>query len=763
MFTSSSNLAGRRAAFVALMALFSPAFLTAQEAVTPAAESSAKQPVLRLDPYSVVSKKDYGYRATNSTTATGSGEPIINTPLSISILTEDFLKDKNLTELRDAMRYVTGSSSDYQQIFGRGFTSVLKNDGSEVNGGGSGDFMSYNAERIEVIKGPVSVLQGRASAGGVINIISRRPKFYNSTDVALGYGSFDRTYGQFRSTGPLIDKKLAYLVSYTKLDRDGWVKHNEVHDDAIQVALEYRPTSRLTFNVNYEEVARDTYPEQHLTFTNPAFLAANNEAISLYDSKGLPRPANYPQIGETTVAWLTRTPEYGPNAPTEVVNVNELMYPDGYRANIQGSQAYENRKRDAGFIEAKFQINDWLDWRSFYYNYRETTDYARQSTFRPIAILNGLGISDPPQMGKSLTTRWDTMHELVGRFSTFGLNHRTLAGFEYREIRERSLTLNGTRVIYDPRSGLDQKLVTNVLSANPNGFDYSKPRTVGKETSYYFVDQMNAFKEKLHIFVGGRQTASEQGALKKSKFTPQYGVVVRVPKFEGVSLFASKGKSFRPNWTADGTGKLVEPTLEENTEFGVKVDLLDSKISGSASVYDIKQTNVPLRDFAREAATGITPLYNVAGAARSQGAEFDLIFTPVRNYQMVFGYSRIWQAETLNAQDVRQIGVRLNGAPEWTVTFWNKYTFLDGAFKGLYAGFGARWVGAVHVHPSWSAPVYTDGIFTADILIGYPVTVGHLKTDVSLRVDNLTDKFFYDQSFRPATGRTFYLSTRFQF
>lgn len=72
-------------------------------------------------------------------------------------------------------------------------------------------------------------------------------------------------------------------------------------------------------------------------------------------------------------------------------------------------------------------------------------------------------------------------------------------------------------------------------------------------------------------------------------------------------------------------------------------------------------------------------------------------------------------------------------------------------------------MGATHVHPSWSAPVFTDGIATGDILVGYPLTFGKVKADVSLRVDNITDKFFYDQGFRPAAGRTYYLSTRLQF
>jgi iron complex outermembrane receptor protein len=207
----------------------------------------------------------------------------------------------------------------------------------------------------------------------------------------------------------------------------------------------------------------------------------------------------------------------------------------------------------------------------------------------------------------------------------------------------------------------------------------------------------------------------------------------------------------------------VEPTLENNTEFGIKIDMFDSKISGSASVYNIEQKNVALRDFATEAATGITPIYNVAGKAKSAGSEFDLIYTPIRNYQIVLGYSRIWEARTLVAQDVRQQNIRLNGAPDYTATLWNKYTFVSGSLKGAYLGFGGRHVGSVHVHPSWAAPVYANNVRTYDLLVGYPVNFGKVSADISLRVDNLTDKFFFDQSFRPATGRTFYLSNRLKF
>jgi catecholate siderophore receptor len=121
-----------------------------------------------LDPFSVISARDYGYRATNSSTATGSGEAVRDTPMSISILTKELLDDKALTEVRDALRDVTGmsaSSKEEGDIYSRGFDSVVKVDGAEEAGAA---LTTYNAERIEVVKGAVSVLQGRASAGGVV-------------------------------------------------------------------------------------------------------------------------------------------------------------------------------------------------------------------------------------------------------------------------------------------------------------------------------------------------------------------------------------------------------------------------------------------------------------------------------------------------------------------------------------------------------------------------------------------------------------------
>ena len=756
--------AGYRTVLGSIVAMIC-ASLLAQNAPTTKATTptTADDETIRLDTFSVASKKDYGYRATNSITATGSGEAIINTPLSISVITKDFLDDKGITEMREAVRYVPSISSvtkEESEVYSRGFTAVLKMDGAEDGRA----FTNYNAERIEVIKGPVSVLQGRASAGGVVNVYSRRPKFNEASEISASAGSFDYKIGRIMTTGPLVDRKVAYLFGYTKLEKRGWVERNYRNDDALQFAVELRPTEKLTINLDYQWMNRDELPQQHLTFTSPQFLAKELEGQRLYDVRGLARPADYPQYGELVATWMTRTPGVGPNAPTEVVNINELMYQTGYRANGQGPQAYRKMFTKKGFAEAKLQLASWLDWRSFYYQSFGELDQLVLGTFRPAG---GLTIRGAGARTLTPEQRYDTSNEMVARVTALGTSHRILVGFQYRDIRNKNLSLNGATITWNPRMDPVRQLANEVAAANLNGF-VDKLYDKGNEKSYYFVDQIAALNERVHAFIGGRhsdvaQSSAGGATLSSGRFTPQLGAVVKIPGVEGLSAYASYGESYRPNFIVDTYGKIVDPTVEKNKEVGLKFDMFDGKFSGTASVYKLEQTNVPARDFAQEAATGRSPIYNVSGLARSSGAEFEAIFSPVRNYQLVLGYARTWEALTVSAQDTRQNGTRLQNAPEFQFTFWNKYVFTTGPLKDIYVGAGSRYVGNNHLHPSWSAPIYGKTPWDTNLLLGYTFKVGKLNTDVSLRVENALDKFYFDETFRPNEPRRYYLNTRFKF
>lgn len=723
--------------------------------------------IVQLDPFSVTSDRDYGYRATNSSTATGSGEPVRNTPMSISILTRELLEDKGLTEVRDALRDVTGMSAASKEegdIYSRGFDSVVKMDGAEEAGAA---LTTHNAERIEVVKGAVSVLQGRASAGGVVNVISRKPRFTPSTSLLATYGSFDYKLGRLTATGPLPigdRQKAAYLVGYSRLDKGGWVDYTWRKEDSLQLGVEVRPWSRLALNFDYQYFERRENPQQHLTFTHPAFLAAELEAQALYDARGVARPATYPRLNETTVAWLTRTPGYGVNEPTEIVNVNELMYPSGFRANAQGPEAWRYNLSRRGSIEARLKLLPGLDWRSVYYESDGEVSSIIVSTFRPVG---GLVLRERAVHNRALRKRADTAHEAVARFTLLGTRNRLLAGFQYRSYDTSNQNLNGPILTYNPRRDPPRLIASEIRTANPNGF----PAAVlapSFERSYYLSDQLSAFGERLHMFLGGRystrsQRTSRPNPIVSSGFTPQIGAVVRIPQVDGLSVYASYGQSWRPNFELDGLGNIIDPTEEENREAGIKLDMLEGRISGAVSIYKLDQKNVRMRDHAREADLGVTPLYMFAGASRSSGAEFDLILTPVRNYQAVLGFSRIWESRILQTDDARMIGIRRNNAPTKQFSLWNKYTFVRGPLKNTYAGLGLRWTGEIRLHASWSVPLYSRDVWDGNLLLGHRFRVGKIDADVSARVDNLFDKFYFEQTFRPMEPRRAYVTASCKF
>jgi outer membrane receptor for ferric coprogen and ferric-rhodotorulic acid len=747
----------QRSLALAAIALL-PLAASAQVAPAPTESTPPKEQVLQLSPFTVESERDYGYRSTMSTSASGSGLAIKDTPLSISIINSEFLADKNLTDVREALRYVPGvvasTTKEEREIYSRGFAPIVKQDGAEL----SGAVLSSNfVDRIEVVKGPVSVLQGVASAGGVVNMISRRPKWNYQTTLELGVGDYGYRKGFLSASGPLLGDKLAYIAEASRIEAaDGWADYTDKVDMDYHLGLEIKPVRRVSLLVDFQQTNRHEVPYQHLTFSNPDFVAAELEAERLYDANNLPRPASAVQIGEQVSTWLARK-GYPANTPTETVNVNELVYANGYQANIQGPDALRDLDSYRFYAEANFEINESLYFRSLYADSETNIHFIVLSTFRPAG---GWTIPVGAQEQRSITKAETFDNQLVGKFDLLGTKNRVLVGYQHTEQESGNKTITGPVKLFNTRTGPVRHILAEILSTNPGGV----PPVVlsgGKVDSFYALEQLQAWDGRLTGLFGARYSKSKQGTLTSAKTTPQIGAVVGITK--SISAFAGYGESFRPNFVVDGYGNIVDPTEESNFEYGLKFETPDGKFSGTVSVYDIEQKNVALRDFALEAATGVSPLYNVSGLAVSKGAEVEFIYAPMRNYQIVASYANNWEAKTVVAQDVRQQGVRLLGAPEDQFSFWNKYTFIDGKLKGLYLGAGVQFTGKMHIHPSWSSMIYNPEVWVFDATIGYQFKINKVTSDVILRVNNITDEFAYDATFRPSLPRNFQLLTRFKF
>lgn len=157
-------------------------------AASPAAAPAADEGVTVLSPYTVTDEKDNGYLRTNSVTATRINMPIQNVPMSISVMSKDFIDDANIRSITDVLRYSSSGAGDNSfamkrpansatpqgnfTLRGFGVNSLLRNGISRYIG-----YNVNNVDRIEVVKGPASVFFGAGYPGGVINYITKQPVF----------------------------------------------------------------------------------------------------------------------------------------------------------------------------------------------------------------------------------------------------------------------------------------------------------------------------------------------------------------------------------------------------------------------------------------------------------------------------------------------------------------------------------------------------------------------------------------------------------
>lgn len=717
---------------------------------------------VRLSPFEVKSDRDYGYRATNSGSVTGNGTPIKDTPFSVSVITSEFIEDKGSGDLRDIVRYVSNMSSttkDEQEIYARGFLSNIKVDGGLEN---RGAFSLDTADRIEITKGPASILQGEASAGGVVNVISKKPKFQFGHRIVAGYGSWEAQKLSLESTGPIVKDRLAYIAQFNKYDSDGWVRHTFKDEKTFLAGLTWRILPTLELTASAQGTNRRIGNAAHLTTSHPAFFAADLEAIELYDNRGLARPAKYPKFNETVRAWLNRTAGFGASEPAEQIVISDTMYPEGFRSNPQGPQQYRELDSQRQNAEANWIISDWLSMRGTYYASRTKKENADFDTFRQVG---GLRINTSAAQVFERQKRSFYELDFSAKFGLLGTKHSVLFGHQYRDNSGASNNRRSATINYNPRTSAEPNIVDLIQANNPGPINYPNiDASFANSRATYLVDVVSAFDDRLHVMAGARHTHRFQGTIHEWKITPQYGAVYELPGVRGLSVYASYSESFTPNLQRDGFGNVIAPRIEANRETGLKLDLLDGKISGTASVFHLEQKNVNLRDFAAEAATGVTPQYIFAGKAQSEGAEADVVLTPYRNYQVVLGWSRLWEARTVAADDAKQVGVRLDGAPEDTFSVWNKYTFTSGALKGAYVGLGLKHTGRIHVHPSWSVTIYSEPYWFADVLVGYRWIISRQVTaDASLKIDNALDEQYLDGTFRTSVPVNGMVNLQFRF
>ncbi|NVZ22399.1 TonB-dependent siderophore receptor [Pseudomonas costantinii] len=599
-----------------------------------------------------------GLVATRSATGTKTDTPILEIPQTVNVVTAKQIETQGARNLTQALRYTpglnTGGFTDRNaiadEITSRGFAPTqLYLDGAYLpyagSLGGAPQIDPYTLERIEVLKGPASVLFGQNQPGGLINMVSKRPTTEQRTQVKIGAGSYNRLNGAIDTSGPIDDQKeFSYRVIAVGKKGNQQVDHTHSERMLLAPSLTWAPNDDTSLTV-LAQIQRDN---------------------GLEDYQALPR------IGSL---------ERGPNGQRIDRNF------------FSGDSNWNDYKRDQFVLGYDFTHNftENLKYRSTA-RYTDVRDDYKGFYLRSFVTTGG--VVDQTQANRvkldwrQHNSAYTLDNNLEYKFNTGILEHTTLVGLDYRNFNRKYTGYNAYNVapinLYGANNNYDTSSVTPVR-------DTKWDNTV-RQTGVYLQDQIKL--DKWILTIGGRHdwaevenkdllanTITEQ---RDKKFTGRVGLTY-VTDF-GLAPYVSYSESFLPTvgTTAPERGaKAFLPVEGEQYEVGVKYQPFEKTLI-TASVYQIKQKNVLSSD-------NDYPQYSTQqGQVRSRGVELEVKST-LDNVDILAAASYLDAFYIKN--NYGNTGNRTEQQAPVSGSLWVDYHFTQAVLNGLTFGAGARYTG----------------------------------------------------------------------
>lgn len=790
---------------VAFLVGFSPSILFSQD--------SDAETVFDMDPFSVVAESDRGYRATAGVHATGFKIPLFQTPLNISILTDDFLEDTQITNLGEATAYMSGVNADLEthdgpKFYVRGFRANWVNRNGiqryAVNG-------SDNIERFEVLKGPMAVFYGRVSPGGVINYVTKRASFTEAKSLKLSYGSYDYRRAEIELQGPLYKDKIAYRINASYLDKNDWRDFEYERRSFFYGGILWQPTSQLTIHAEWEKSDSKSNNAHGIGWGNGDWLNDYadpiNNAPDLFayarenpDNIGAYRAVASAETDEEAAEilqtrWLRRGSDKGANSrwmdaveavrgyrPNSRSGLLPEATPYGWKFNVGGPGNYSRFVLAARGIDARWVINDNLTLRL-----NGVTDKSHREHIWNVSGDSPRGDgkfipqTDAPGLYNEtyqISSRLLWNFYLLGFDNTFVFNASRFADEWRPNGRERDDTYEGVPSEWDPFND-------PYFDIGPSFFRDPGVSNSGSNSwrdAMGFSHTIRAFDETLTVLWGLRNEKIKQEnpfaegsePNRWDNTTPMGGVTWEF--LPGFTVYGSYSESFDTNASSALIRPLSNATEAEKNaplpasegkgwDVGLKSAWLDYTLSGSLAIFEVRNTNkTTVPDIER---TQNDPRNNdednqndvmwskLVGLDVSRGVELDLTWTPNDNYQAQLAFAYMYDAKNGDT------GERLPNSPKTEVGFWNIYRFSDGSLEGFSVGAGFRY--KERFETAWENHFIPSYLVT-DFLIRYKTDVYGNPTTFSLNVKNLTDeRYIISAPNRPGENRQFVLTADMDF
>ncbi len=661
-----------------------------------------------------------------------SDTPIMETARSVSIEDRQDIETKGAINLDDTFTYSAGvigktfgfaTRGDWLRV--RGLNVPLYQDSLQSLFGNYNNTRPeiYTLEQVEILKGPASVLYGKGSPGGIVNIVTKTPKAQAEHELVAELGNFDRRQLAFDSTGK-IGNSDQWLYRAVGVYRDTDTQVDFVGDQTtvINPSVTWRPKAgtNITLLLNHTSTESDT-GAQFLPIYGTLFPAPNGEFIENSTYMGEPGFNKY---------------------DTETTSVTLLA---DHQINQIWSLELTSRFSDA---EADYQ----QAWPAFIggdrYVYNEDG-----------SLYNGGEVPRTFYRNDATSEQAAIDARLRANFKTGSLYHEVLIGAQHQDVTLDGAGYYAFALGYDSATGgpddnFGDQFWLNVFEPEygqvpPQSYLDSlytdRPESTTEDFGLYINDQISVGNWRITAGLRFDETETETATdhQKDDAISSSIGALYQFDN--GLAPYASYAESFEPVIGDDGAGNALKPQEGEQLEVGLKYQPTRLPAMFTLAYFDITQSNL------NDPSALVGSVQQQRGEATINGVELEGVAT-------LGEFTLELNASSLDTESAE--GFRLASVPDVQASTWVTWR-PTGHWQGFKAGAGVRHVGESYGgRDQIKTPSYTLG----DLMIGYELD----SWDFTLNARNVADKEFQSTCLArgdcfPGEARTVVARARFHF
>jgi len=682
--------------------------------------------------------------------------PLLDTPKTVSVITQELIKETNATSLQEVLRSTPGitfgmgegGNPEGDRPFIRGFDSQsnVLIDGVRDPSSQSRDM--FNVERVDVVKGADSVYNGGGAVGGSINLVQKAPLLENSIGGSLGLGT-DKYKRATVDLNRQLGETSAFRLNLLGAKGDVPGRDNVDYEHlGIAPTLSFGIGTPTRVTVGYYHYETDDMPDYGIPYNNPYTAGTPN---ARFNGDGGPLAVNRNNFYGLTGRDFRKTQVDSGNLRVEH-DIND-------RFTISNTTRYTESKNN--YIASNPGDSSGLNIT----NAPIIVGTAPATVNVPPGFLNRNAKSRNSQSEGFINST-----QLRGTVDTGGLKHSLAVGFEYSKdkVDNRNYVVGNAPV-------------ANILNPNPNDIytgtvtrNTAGTRTQAETKSAYIFDSLELSRQ-WSINAGlrydsydthaspystlGAALASNTFLRSKNDYLNYQAGVVYKPAANGSVYLNYATASNQPGISVgDGADSLaltnqdLDAERVKSLELGTKWDVLDRRLSLTGAVFHIEKTNAKV-------STSATTVANV-GEQRVNGFELGFAGNVSPAWKIYGGY--VYQdAKLANAGPVNAAfnGNQFPNTAENSASLWTSYKLLP----QLTLGGGLFYVDKVFGNPANTK--YVPSYVRLDAYAEYEI---NKNVSLQLNVQNLTDKTYFDRAYSThmvsvAPGRQVILTANFKY